>query len=897
MDRQTTQLVAATAAATALASLASVYCFHRLSLSSPTSDARTPSSSSSTPDAPGDAADDKDGQSKEDNDKTNEEDKKRYDTARQFYSASTGRWEEQTEDDDDKDAQKRKRGILFTATQKCWPKGPEFAAYEDFVTLTLHSPHLTRILRDVPGLKECEDVFEDKPSVELKELFLVRDELRAVGEKKRAEVAKREAAETKEGEGKQGEEKKVEEKKVEEKKDVEAEKPTVDASSLPSSSKPTSSPSPEPAADAEAETETDDLPAPLVPASSLAAPPTLASLKEEVDHLDVLVAYVEEVFAPIQAKLQRLLHPPSPPSSAASAADAPTADETDKPTSEPFHPQISFPLLWAVFRPRSLAVAEHDVSGEKCALRVHGGAYNMTRDGPVFSITGTAIVWNGEKYARVWVEERIPKFKSLRRLSALPITPLVPSSKLHNELTARGKLYCGLTGDCADKGGMRFLGYEGVLMQVVGSGLERKVIKLRAEGRAVVDVKSYRRMNPSRAQSPFWDDDDSDPFLFSDPPPSYHPSSTPSTTVAPSDLCLLPPTVLGFSLAQREWGELLVTGFSEIRFRDDAWERLVLDGETKSLVRGLVECNEAVRRARRRAGHTGPTEGLEGKEGEGESKEKEEKEEKEVVTDIIEGKGGGLVIALHGTPGTGKTLTAEAVAESLRVPLYTVGAGSLGVHADVLETRLRDVLDIAQTWGATLLIDEADVFLEARSLHDVQRNAMVSVFLRMLEHHSGVLFLTTNRIRSIDEAFLSRFSLAITYPNLDRPKRKVVWRLMLELAHVGIESGGKEKGMVNGTTAPEKEQEQEKPEVESFVTPKYLDKLAAHSEFNGRQIKNIVRTAQSLAISQSTPLGPAQLDVVIKASLAFAKDFKDADEHGVYEAAGEGWKDRTNLFN
>jgi SpoVK/Ycf46/Vps4 family AAA+-type ATPase len=111
---------------------------------------------------------------------------------------------------------------------------------------------------------------------------------------------------------------------------------------------------------------------------------------------------------------------------------------------------------------------------------------------------------------------------------------------------------------------------------------------------------------------------------------------------------------------------------------------------------------------------------------------------------------------------TGKTLTAEAVAELLEVPLYSVGAGELGVNADILEKRLRDILDTASQWGAILLIDEADVFLEQRSMHDVARNGLVSVFLRLLEYHQGILFLTTNRLKTIDSAFLSRFSIAVS---------------------------------------------------------------------------------------------------------------------------------------
>jgi hypothetical protein len=37
-------------------------------------------------------------------------------------------------------------------------------------------------------------------------------------------------------------------------------------------------------------------------------------------------------------------------------------------------------------------------------------------------------------------------------------------------------------------------------------------------------------------------------------------------------------------------------------------------------------------------------------------------------------------------------------------------------------------------------ITQADVFLEARSSHELERNALVSVFLRVLEYHSGGMF-------------------------------------------------------------------------------------------------------------------------------------------------------------
>lgn len=66
-------------------------------------------------------------------------------------------------------------------------------------------------------------------------------------------------------------------------------------------------------------------------------------------------------------------------------------------------------------------------------------------------------------------------------------------------------------------------------------------------------------------------------------------------------------------------------------------------------------------------------------------------------------------------------------------PLYVVGAGDLGTTADRVDTALSVILKVSATWGAVVLIDEADVFLEERSLQFLERNAMVAVFLRHLE--------------------------------------------------------------------------------------------------------------------------------------------------------------------
>lgn len=293
-------------------------------------------------------------------------------------------------------------------------------------------------------------------------------------------------------------------------------------------------------------------------------------------------------------------------------------------------------------------------------------------------------------------------------------------------------------------------------------------------------------------------------------------SSRLSTAVADTDLLYLwdeaPPAhllvtcwpaLVGFSFTAKSWGHVLLSGISRIEFQDKAFERLVLSAERKHLIQAVV---------RHSVNHT-----------DGASQ------------DLISGKQGGLILLLHGPPGVGKTLTAEAVAEVLRTPLYYVTMGELGVTPADLERRLTDVLDLCSGWGAVVVLDEADVFLETRGGTDIVRNAMVCVMLRILEYYSGILFLTTNRVRALDPAFESRISLALQYQPLDADARLQVWRTQLQSlssSNVQVEEDMDLKGL-------------------------------AKQQLNGRQIKNTVRLACSVAMDQDVPLSEALLRSII----------------------------------
>ena len=150
-----------------------------------------------------------------------------------------------------------------------------------------------------------------------------------------------------------------------------------------------------------------------------------------------------------------------------------------------------------------------------------------------------------------------------------------------------------------------------------------------------------------------------------------------------------------------------------------------------------------------------------------------------LMDDIVAGKSGGTTVLCAGPPGVGKTLTAEVYSEIIRRPLYRIHSGQLGLNAAAMETALKEVLTRAQRWGAVMLIDEADVYIRRRD-DNITMNAVVGVFLRVLEYFNGLLFLTTNRVDDIDEAIVSRCIALIRFHPPQREDRRRIWGVMAE---------------------------------------------------------------------------------------------------------------------
>lgn len=181
--------------------------------------------------------------------------------------------------------------------------------------------------------------------------------------------------------------------------------------------------------------------------------------------------------------------------------------------------------------------------------------------------------------------------------------------------------------------------------------------------------------------------------------------------------------------------------------------------------------------------------------------------------DLIQGKHGGVVVLAAGKPGVGKTLTAEVYAEETQRPLYVLELGELGTTVAGVEEKLQKVFTRVARWNAVLQFDECEIFLTQRG-EDLERSAIVGIFLRLLDYYQGILFLTTNRADVLDHAVLSRVMLRLHYPDLDQAARAAIWRTMFQAAGLTLTEGTLEDLAVTGV--------------------------------NGRQIRNLTRLARIL---------------------------------------------------
>lgn len=299
---------------------------------------------------------------------------------------------------------------------------------------------------------------------------------------------------------------------------------------------------------------------------------------------------------------------------------------------------------------------------------------------------------------------------------------------------------------------------------------------------------------------------------------THHVVKTSKTQLRTEDLILLPKRMFAYVLRERRFVPIDIHHVSPVRREQGVFESLRILKDYKDIVQGLVASHFERKKIERKyidKGTEGPNQ------------------------DLIQGKGRGLVVLLHGVPGVGKTATAEAVAMEHKKPLFVVTCGDLGLSPADVERSLTNMFRLANMWDCILLLDEADVFLSQRSHEDMKRNALVSVFLRVLEYYKGILFLTTNRVGSFDDAFKSRIHMSLYYPPLDKAQVREIFRLNITKLRE-IEAQRQELTGEPGLQLVEAD-------IVDFASKHYENHARSTGCWNGRQIRNAFQIASSLA--------------------------------------------------
>ncbi|GBB86733.1 hypothetical protein RclHR1_13120004 [Rhizophagus clarus] len=385
----------------------------------------------------------------------------------------------------------------------------------------------------------------------------------------------------------------------------------------------------------------------------------------------------------------------------------------------------------------------------------------------------------------------IMEWDGVCEIEKLCVIPLPGESQIRNQLVERGRKFEKYAI------GPHYLQCTGNMFR----NIRFRTINFKSEGRVMIDTVSFNKNNSTKTTTGTGLTGFGGFGICTA-------NENHKKSVEKEELFMCAPSLYGFSFMAKKWGQFYIDDLDEISFDDDALDQLVMDPTKKDLISSLVMS-----------------------------------EHKEV--ELINGKGGGCIILLHGPPGVGKTLTAETISECLHRPLYNVGVGELGTS---IERKLSEILEVASIWNAVILISEVDNFLERRDDDDIQRSALVSVFLKLLEHHQGILFLTANRVKCFDATFKSRISLSLKYNELDVNAREQVWYTYLNRVE------GKNKSQVN---------------VEK------LKKIP----INGREIKTAIRLAKALTTKNNpnAMITTQQLETILDISKSFDKELAEND--------------------
>ncbi|KAI0377552.1 P-loop containing nucleoside triphosphate hydrolase protein [Hypomontagnella monticulosa] len=528
-------------------------------------------------------------------------------------------------------------------------------------------------------------------------------------------------------------------------------------------------------------------------------------------------------------------------------------------------PSATFDKLWMILKPGETIYAKQDFKWTPFVISsVHPGAANGDGTTTSYAINCWNIAYTNERLCRTMHAFTIDDFLGEEPIANLPVIPArffrgengdMTPEEVTAKQTSLGKMAWQLYK------GPNYMSYDGSLVEKDPEFNWNYPTSATGymSGRVIIDCAGFARYSLDcpgdanrRARSP---PPNNRPPPHKDQLPYFAPSCgctactkanskdvlssfaafedlDPTNDAAPEiDLYyqVLSKVVSGFILGERRWGHFNVEHLEEVKFDKEAFKYLVLDDEIKLTVRALIG------KFARAKCQVSPW-----------------------PNDFVRNKAQGRVFLLHGSPGVGKTCTAECVAELTHRPLLSLTSGDLSTNSYQVEKNLEYFLQLGERFGAIVLLDEADVYLESRRAKDIARNGLVSIFLRALEYYRGVLFLTTNRVQTFDSAFTSRIHVALHYKSLTDSDREKIWLNSFE--RLERDSAGK----VHVGVAT-REYAYESRDVQSL-------------RWNGREIRNALQTAVALAETEALEDGSDKVTVAdrhLRAVVRMSRGFKN----------------------
>ncbi len=225
--------------------------------------------------------------------------------------------------------------------------------------------------------------------------------------------------------------------------------------------------------------------------------------------------------------------------------------------------QITYDLLWTLFKPNTLAHTKCFGTGQPRCVRYEFGEEKKTKDGvEYFHVKARYLDFDGKIFGETSSEHAIEKFRGAKQITALEVFPLQyhPGEKhVRAKLSEYGRKFLSMMD-------IHLCEYEGKAFYIE----KGRVVEIFIKSRVVVDAAYFREENPNYARPNIkesnggpppplssWTLFDPDEIDEEGPSPAKGNGMDPSE-VKGDDLLICSPTVPGFSLGNSRWGEYLI---------------------------------------------------------------------------------------------------------------------------------------------------------------------------------------------------------------------------------------------------------------------------------------------------------------------------------------------------